>query len=129
MDAPGTLDPRAGGLLRLCRPYRSEFPVVVADVRPRPDIRHPAPRTRRVPGPRHAGRPGRLGSSTGDGAHRHLLRPWRFAMLTEAYNLLAVLPDSTTPQLLAAWRRLSTSMHTDGTGGLRVYEDRFQQEL
>src|SRR3546814_17041714 len=59
MDAPGTLDPRAGGLLRLCRPFRSEFPVVVADVRPRPDIRQPAPRTRRVPGPRHSGRPDR----------------------------------------------------------------------
>src|SRR3546814_11723170 len=124
MDAPGTLDPRAGGLLRLCRPYRSEFPVVVADVRPRPDIRQPAPRTRRVPGPRHAGRPGRLGSSTGDGGHRHLFRQWRFAMLTEDYTLLGVSPDSTTPELIAAGRRTTKSMPPGAHGRCVVREER-----
>src|SRR3546814_16815024 len=107
MDAPGTLDPRAGGLLRLCRPYRSEFPVVVADVRPRPDILQPAPRTRRVPGPRHAGRPGRLGQSTGHGGPRHPFLHWSFATLPEAYTLLGVAPASPDPELLWAWRMLT----------------------
>src|SRR3546814_18690040 len=48
-------------------------------------------------------------------------------MLTEDYTLLGVSPDSTTPELMAAWRRLSKSLHPDATGGCRVREERLKR--